>query len=197
MDIKDRKYSMTLNGNVQNQGFRSIVKDVAINHHLNGEVFNRPDETMIIHCGGNNGDISCFLKDLAIDAKKVDIILSIEEKVELPSGFGLPSGFYILGTDTPDDKERKFDKGMEHVRNIMVDLSAIRGDASKSSEKLWKLGSINEKLGKLDSIDEKLGKLDSVDNNISDLVSEQREHNIEQREHNARLEKILEKLAGK
>lgn len=81
MDIKDRKYGMTLNGNVQNQG--SIVKDVAINHHLNGEVFNRPDKTVIIHYGGNNGDISCFLKDLAIDVKKVDIIFNIEEKVKV------------------------------------------------------------------------------------------------------------------
>ena len=129
-ETKDIKYSMTLKGNVQNQGFRSIIKDGGNEHHLNGEVFNRPDKTVIIHCGGENDEIMDFLKDLEIEGKTVGVIFEIAEKVELPSGFGLPQGFYILDTDTVEDKDRKFDRAIELVRNINIDISAIRGDIS-------------------------------------------------------------------
>lgn len=156
-------FSATLVGNVQNKGFRTIVKDSGNEHHLNGEVFNNPDRTVTIYYGGSNGNISGFLEDIKAKGAESDIIFEITESIELPEKMRLPNGFYIIDTDTIQDKERKFDIAIELVRDINKKL----GKLDPIDMKLEKLDSIKSNIsilpGKLDSVDMKLAKLDSIE----------------------------------
>jgi acylphosphatase len=127
-------FGAVLVGNVQNKGFRAVVKDSGNNHHLDGEVFNNSDDTVSVYYGGYNGNISEFFVDLRIKSAEIDVIFEITENIVLPDRLRLPRGFHIIDTDTIQEKERKFDIAIELVRDINTKLEKL--------EKLDKLDSI-------------------------------------------------------
>jgi acylphosphatase len=176
-----RCYNIMISGKVQDIGFRSLIEDIARLYDMRGFAFNDTDGSVKMVCCGENGAIANFLEELKTrGAQKGAVIEHIASK-EIPFEIYLPQRFLRLYTDELADIGRKLDIGNDELKKINTKLAGV-------DEKLY-------------SIDEKLYSISDGVNNLNttmgSFVSEQRDHNQWMKEHNQRLEKILEKLAGR
>lgn len=146
-------YNIMVTGKVQDIGFRMLIEDIARLHDLRGYAFNDIDGSVKMVCCGEIGVIDEFLDELRFRGVQKGAVIDEISKEEITSEVYLPQKFLRLYTEELADISRKLDVGIEILKGIKGDTSA--------------------------------------------LVIEMREHNKEQREHNKRLEKILEKLAEK
>ncbi len=146
-------YNIMVTGKVQDTAFRMLIEDIAKLHDLKGYAFNDIDGSIKMVCCGQTSVIEEFLDEVRFRGSQKGAAIEDIEKEEITQRIFLPQRFIRLYTDELADISRKLDVGIEVLKDIKGDTSA--------------------------------------------LVIEMREHNKEQREHNKRLEKILEKLAEK
>ncbi len=163
---------------VQDIGFRALIESLGRVYNLRGFVFNYPDGSVTIYCGGDNKVISNFFEEIRTKGNERGIVYKIVDRKELPPDCRLPVEFLRLDTDDKIDNSRKLDKGIEILKDIKGDTSAL-----------------SEIKGNTSSLPE-------IKEVMTSFVLEQREHNkrmdehnLNMDEHNLRLEKILEKLA--
>ena len=163
---------------VQDVGFRALIESLGRVYNLRGFVFNYPDGSVTIYCGGDNKVISNFFEDIRTKRNERGIVFKIVDKIELPPDCRLPVEFLKLDTDDKIDNSRKLDKGIEILKDIKGDTSAIQGDTSA-------LPGIKGDTSILPEI--KVG-IDNMNMKFDSFIHGQEGHNL-------RLEKILEKLA--
>lgn len=156
-------YGITITGNVQNIGFRSVVEYAGRLLGLPGLVFNAKDGSLKIICCGEYTVISEFFNEIRTRGEQRGAIIEDIEEQVIPFKLDLPDKFTRVLTDEDIDIGRKLDKGNDMLTDIKSDTSAIKADTSSLPE---------------------------IKNIMGSFV-------VEQREHNHRLEKILEKLAVK
>ena len=176
MQTQIKRYNILLRGKVQHIGYRGIIEGTARKLDIRGYVFNDIDGSVKIACEGLQKSIDAFINGLKEFARSD--IESIEKK-EIHEELYLPPVFSRVATDEYYEFSRKFDIVLDYLDGIKTDtgeMNSILGEAK----------------GSLNSMDTKLS---GIDNTLGKFVTEQGEHNRWMKEHNQRLEKILEKLA--
>ncbi|MCX9011899.1 MAG: acylphosphatase [Candidatus Methanoperedens sp.] len=204
MQTRIKRYNLLLKGKVQHIGYRGFIEGTARKLDLKGYVFNDVDGSVKIACEGLQNSIDAFIASIKEFARSdIDTI----EKKEINEDIYLPSVFSRVATDEYYEFSKKFDIGIDFLGGIKTDTGGMRGsldelkntsnDTRNSLEELKNISNdmrdmsldiknaSNGMKGSLSNIDNKLG---TIDNSLGTFV-------IEQREHNLRLEKILEKLA--
>ncbi len=167
---KEKCYGVTIEGNVQDIGFRDFVENIGRSHFLRGMVFKDIDNTVKIVCCQDSSIIEEFFNEIQTKGTKAGIKFKITDKKELPLEIPLPEKFTKVSTDDVEDIGRKLDKAYTELKGINSKLESIGNDTHVIHD-------LNKTMGF--------------------FVIEQREHNQRMDEHNKRLEKILEKLAEK
>lgn len=175
MQTMVKRYNILLRGKVQHIGYRGIIEGTARKLDVKGYVFNDIDGSVKIACEGLQKSVDAFINSIKEFAKSD--IESIEKK-EIHEELYLPSIFSRVATDEYYEFSKKFDIGLDYLDGIKIDTGEMKGT----------LGEMKGTLGEMK------GSLNSIDNTLGKFVIEQREHNQWMKEHNQRLEKILEKL---
>lgn len=191
-------YNIMVTGKVQDIGFRVLVEDIARLYDLRGFAFNDVDGSVKMVCCGENGIIDEFLEELKERGTLKGAVIDEIVKAEIPAQIYLPHRFMRLYTDELADINRKLDTGIALLNQIATNTSELPS-IKKGIESLnTKFDGLNTKFESLNT------KFDSFISNFDSFIGEQREQNrwmkahlIEMKEHNQRLEKILEKLAEK
>jgi acylphosphatase len=178
MQTQIKRYSVTIRGKVQHIGYRGIIEGTGRKLDLKGYVFNDLDNSVKIVCEGLQKSVDNFISALQ-DFARADIE-SIEKK-EIREDFPLPHIFSRVATDEYYEFSRKFDIGLDYLDGIKTDTGEMK--ATLSDMKV--------------TLSDTKGSLISIDNTLGRFVIEQGEHNQWMKEHNQRLEKILEKLVEK
>lgn len=163
-------YNIMITGKVQDIAFRMLIEDIAKLHDLKGYAFNDLDGSVKMVCCGEISVIEEFLDEVRFRGVHKGAAIEDIEKEEITQKIFLPQKFLRLYTDELADISRKLDVGIEVLKSIKGDTSA--------------LPEIKDMLGSFVGEQREHNK-------------EQRDFNQEMREHNKRLEKILEKLAEK
>lgn len=153
---------------VQDIGFRALIESLGRVYNLRGFVFNYPDGSVTIYCGGDNKVISNFFEDVRAKGNERGIVFKIVDRKELPPDCRLPVEFLKLDTDDKIDSSRKLDKGIEILKDIKGDTSALPEIKEVMTSFVVEQREHNKRMD---------------------------EHNLHMDEHNKHLEKILEKLA--
>ncbi len=160
-------YSVTLAGKVQHIGFRILIEDIARMLDVRGYAFNDAEGNVRMVCCGDNDVINDFFDEVKIKGDKKGITFKTIDKIELPLEIPLPEKFTRLYTDELEDISTKLDIGIDILKDIKGDTSA---------------------LPRIETL------LNSLVVEQRGFVVEQKEFNKEMQNHNKRLEKILEKL---
>ncbi len=168
-------YNVAIVGKVQDVGFRNLIEDIARLLDLKGYAFNDTDGSVKMVCCGDTSIINNFLKEIRLRGEQKGAVIEDITKEQIPFHIYLPQKFIRLYSDELADISRKLDVGIEVLKDI-------KGDTSALPEIKNGIESLNT-------------KFDSFNSKFESYIIEQREHNKEQREHNKRLEKILEKLS--
>jgi acylphosphatase len=147
-------YNVSINGKVQDIGFRALIEDIARFLQLKGFVFNDIDGSVKMVCCGEYKIINDFFNRIRSSGEERGIVIENITKEEIPFQIYLPQQFSKFYTDEIADIGRKLDRGIEL-----------------------------------------LGNLPEIKTILVSFVTEQRDFNKEMREHNKRLERILEKIA--
>jgi len=178
MQTRVKRYNVTIRGNVQHIGYRGMIEGTARKFELKGYVFNDVDQSVKIVCEGLNDSIEAFL-DTIKDFARADIE-RIETK-EITDEIYLPHVFSRVATDEYYEFSRKFDIGLEYIDEIKMNTGEMKG-------------TLTDMRGALNSVNGTLGNMNGT---LESFVIGQRDFNTELKDHNQRLEKILEKLAEK
>jgi len=104
---------MTIRNHVQKIGLRNSVKEQGTRYGIDGIVFNNRDGSVTIYCNDDR-----IIDSLEIRRDDLDL-----DMVELPEEFILPKGFYIVDTDTKEDKEDRLAIGLKHLESINNNIS--------------------------------------------------------------------------
>ena len=178
MQTRIKRYNILLRGKVQHIGYRGIIEGTARKLDIGGYVFNDMDGSVKIACEGLQKSIDAFISSIREFARSD--IESIE-KTEIHDEVYLPSVFSRVATDEYYEFSKKFDIGIDFLDGIKTDTGEMKGTLS---EMQFTLGEVNGTLGDMKE------SLSEINNGLGSFV-------IEQRGHNQRLEKILEKLVDK
>ncbi len=100
---------LIVRGNVQDVGYRGIVREHARVLGLRGYVFNDTDETVKIMCARQPEEINRFLDDINIREGFVHV--DKIDKFEVERAPPLPETFSEIKTDELEDIGRKLEKG--------------------------------------------------------------------------------------
>ncbi|KCZ70309.1 hypothetical protein ANME2D_03425 [Candidatus Methanoperedens nitroreducens] len=100
----------------------------------------------------------------------------------------LPHIFSRVATDNYYEFSKKFDIGIDLLDGIKADTGEMKGTLGEMS------GTLGEVSGTLGEVK---GTLTKMNTTLETFVINQDEHNRWMKEHNQRLERILEKLAEK
>jgi len=163
-------YNITVTGKVQDIGFRSIAEYAGRLLDLSGIVYNAKNGSVMIICRGEDSDIRDFSHEIMTRGVKKGALIQDIIKQELSFDIDLPYPFSRVHTDDDIDLGRKLDTGIEILKDIKGDTSA--------------LPEIKEVL--ISFVVEQREHNKRMDG-----------HNKRMDVHNLRLEKILEKLAEK
>jgi len=196
-------YNIMITGTVQDIGFRALIEDIARLYELKVFTFNDVDGSVKMVCGGENGVITDFLKEINSRGTERGVVIHDITHAEIPFQIYLPHRFSRLYTDDLADIGRKLDKGNEILGHISYDTSELPG-ISKGIEGLnSKFDSFSTKFDSY-IIEQKehnqwmkghLLKMDEHNKRMDEHNKRMDEHNKRMDEHNQRLEKILLKLA--
>ena len=162
----EKCYNVTLTGKVQDIGFRAVVEYAGRLLNLSGLVFNARNGSVRIICRGEDNDIRDFAEEIKNRARGA-IIQDITRQ-ELPFDIELPYPFSRVLADEDIDIGRKLDRGIEILKDIKGDTSALPEIKEILTSFVVEQKEHNKRMDK---------------------------HNLRMDEHNLRLEKILEKLA--
>ncbi len=192
MQTMVKRYNILLRGKVQHIGYRGIIEGTARKLDMKGYVFNDIDGSVKIACEGLQKSVDAFINSIKEFAKSD--IESIEKK-EIHEELYLPSVFSRVATDDYYEFSKKFDIGLDYLDGIKSDTGEMKSSLVEVKDTLGEMkGTLGEMKGSLNSIDNTLGKFVIEQRGFNE---EMREHNQWMKGHNQRLEKILEKLAGR
>ncbi len=136
---------VTIEGNVQDVGFRDFIENIARSHFLSGVVFNDIGSTVKIVCRQDSGVIDDFFKDVQTKGTKAGIKFKITDKKELPLEIPLPAKFTKVSTDDVEDIGRKLDKAYTELKGVNTKLASIEDDTSILPEINNGIASLNTK----------------------------------------------------
>jgi len=175
-------HSIVVTGKVQDIGFRSVVEHIGRSFGIPGLVFNAKDGSVKILCCGEDSVIDNFTQAIKVrGAENGTEITKIKEQT-LSINIDLPDEFSKVSFDDEIDTGRKLDKANLLLKSGFESLNT-------------RFESLNKDLN-TGFNDIKIGI-----NNMTTIMLEQNkwmmENSHDQKEHNARLEAILEKLANK
>ena len=165
--LMQRCYNVKITGKVQDVGFRALAEDIARLYDLRGFAFNDIDGSVKMVCCGENGIIANFLEELRAKGTQKGAVIEEIASKEIPFEIYLPQRFLRLYTDELADIGRKLDKGNDELEKINIKLAGM-------DERLY-----------------------SINDGVTNLNITMNSFVVEQKEHNQRLEKILEKLVEK
>ncbi len=135
--------TLIVSGSVTKRGYRAIVKKIADELGIKGNVKNTPDEKVEIICEGQKGPVERFI--VAIELKERFInVGNIDKKFDEPTGEF--EDFKIIRGDSQKEIEESTEAGATYLR-------AFLEDTNKNFETLnTKYGSISEKLGRFEEV---------------------------------------------
>ncbi|MCX9011110.1 MAG: acylphosphatase [Candidatus Methanoperedens sp.] len=178
-------YNIIVTGKVQDTGFRALIEEVARLLDLKGFVFNDIDGSVKMVCCGENSAVSKLFTEIRTIGSRRGIVIDAIAKEELPSNIFLPERFSRLYTDDLGDIGRKLDIGNSELKGINTKLSPLDDRLSGLDNRL---SGIDDKMSGID------GRLSGIGEDTHGLNEVMGSFVVEQRGHNKRLEKILEKL---
>ena len=168
-------HSIIVTGKVQDIGFRSVVEHIGRSLGIPGLVFNARDGSVKILCSGEDSVIDNFTQAIKVRGTENGTEIAKIKEQTLSINIDLPDDFSKVSSDDEIDLGRKFDKA-----NILLKTGF------ENLNKDLNTGFNDIKIGI---------------NNMTTIMLEQNkwmmEHSQDQKEHNTRLEAILEKLANK
>ena len=166
-----RYYNVTVTGDVQDIGFRNFIESTANLYHVRGYVFNDPDGSVRMLCGGSVESVNELFHAIQTRAPPgISIGQFVKDEIITDIDLNIPSEFLKLGTDEIADIGRKLDKGVK-LLEALPDIKT--------------------------GIDMMNTKFDAFADEQRTFNQEMREHNKLMGAHNLRLEQILQKLAEK
>ena len=118
-------YNVTITGKVQDIGFRSVIEHAGRLLDLSGLVFNARNGSVQILCRGEDGDIRDFSQEIMVWGVKSGAVIQNIIRQELPIDIDLPYPFSRVLADDDVDLGRKLDRGIEILKDIKGDTSAI------------------------------------------------------------------------
>ena len=122
---KPKCHSIIITGKVQDIGFRSIVEHIGRSFGMPGLVFNAKDGSVKILCSGEDSVIDNFTHTIKIRGEESGAeIKDIREK-KLSISIDLPEEFAKASSDDEIDLGRKLDTGVEVLKDIKGDTSAL------------------------------------------------------------------------
>lgn len=118
-------YNVTVTGNVQNIGFRSVIEHAGRLLDLSGLVYNARNGSVQILCRGEDGDIRDFSQEIMVWGVRSGAVIQDIIRQELPIDIDLPYPFSRVLADDDIDLGRKLDRGIEILKDIKGDTSAL------------------------------------------------------------------------
>jgi acylphosphatase len=143
-------YGVTVEGKVQDIGFRGLVENIARSNYLAGIVFNDKDESVKMIVRGEVSVINDFFNEIQTKGTRRGIILNITNKKELALDIPLPLVFTKVNADDEIDIGKKLDKGNDLLfllvegQNTLVegqnDIKSILSSMDKTLKLIAKKG---------------------------------------------------------
>lgn len=118
-------YNIMVTGKVLDVGFRMLIEDIARLHDLKGYAFNDLDGSVKMVCSGDISVIDEFLDEVRFRGIQKGAAIEDIEKEEITQRIFLPQKFVRLYTDELADIGRKLDVGIEVLKSIKGDASAL------------------------------------------------------------------------
>lgn len=118
-------YNIMVTGKVLDVGFRTLIEDIARLHDLKGYAFNDIDGSVKMVCSGDISVIDEFLDEVRFRGSQKGADIEDIEKEEITQRIFLPQRFLRLYTDELTDIGRKLDVGVEVLKDIKGDTSAL------------------------------------------------------------------------
>ncbi len=118
-------YNIMVTGKVLDIGFRTLIEDIARLHDLKGYAFNDLDGSVKMVCSGDISVIDEFLDEVRFRGSQKGAGIEDIEKEEITQRIFLPQRFLRLYTDELTDIGRKLDVGVEVLKDIKGDTSAL------------------------------------------------------------------------
>lgn len=193
--MNGRYYNVTVTGNVQDIGFRRFIESTANSYHVRGYVFNDPDGSVKMLCGGSVESPDEFFHAVQTRAPSgVSIEQFVKDEIITDIDLNMSPEFLKLGTDEISDIGRKLDKGVK----LLEALPDIKESVSMLPEVKTGIDAMNSKFDAFTD-EQRASNQEMREHNkrLNVYIEEQREHNKLMDVHNLRLERILQKLAEK
>ena len=190
-----RYYNVTVTGDVQDIGFRSFIENTANSYHVRGYVFNDPDGSVKMLCGGSVESVNELFHAIQTRAPPgISIGQFVKDEIITDIDLNIPSEFLKLGTDEISDIGRKLDKGVK----LLEALPDIKEGVSTLPDIKTGIDAMNMKFDVFTDEQRTFNqKMGAHTKRLDGYIEEQREHNKLMGAHNLRLEQILQKLVEK
>ena len=156
-----------------------------------GYVFNDPDGSVKMLCGGSVESLDAFFHAVQTRTPSgVSIEQFLRNEIVTDTDLNLPPEFLKLGTDELSDIGRKLDKGVK----LLESLPDIKESVSMLPDIKESVSILPEVKTGIDAMN---SKFDAFTDEQRTFNQEMRAHNKLMDAHNLRLERILQKLAEK
>ncbi len=95
--MNGRYYNVTLIGDVQDIGFRSFIESTANSYHVRGYVFNNPDGSVRMLCGGSVESVNEFFHAIQTRAPSgISIEQFVKDEIITDIDLNIPPEFLKL-----------------------------------------------------------------------------------------------------
>ena len=102
--MNGKYYNVTVTGDVQDIGFRRFIESTANSYHVRGHVFNDPDGSVKMLCGGSVESLDAFFHAVQTRTPSgVSIEQFLRNEIVTDTDLNLPPEFLKLGTDELSD----------------------------------------------------------------------------------------------
>jgi acylphosphatase len=118
-------HSITIRGKVQDIGFRNTIEHIGRAFGLPGMVFNAKDGSVKILCSGEDTVINNFAREIKVRGMESGAEIAGIKEQTLSINIELPDNFTKVSSDDDIDIGRKLDVGVEVLKNIKGDTSAL------------------------------------------------------------------------
>jgi len=125
MEAASKRFNVSIIGKVHDLGFRDFVEKLANFRGLKGYIFNDIDGSVKMIIEGKTPSINSFLEDIQIKSKNIGAEVSKIVKEEVSKDFFVPPKFIKIPSTEYEELGRKLDKGIELLRDIKGDTSAL------------------------------------------------------------------------
>ena len=184
-----RYYNVTVTGDVQDIGFRKFIESAANSYHVRGYVFNDPDGSVKMLCGGSVESVNELFHAIQTRAPPgTNIGQFVMDEIITDIDLNIPSEFLKLGTDEISDIGRKLDKGVK-LLEVLPDIKESVSILPSIKESVSMLPDIKESVSMLPGI--KTG-IDAMNMKFDAFTDEQRTFNQKMGSHTKRLDGYIE-----